>query len=59
MTLPGHTCTICGSEDLIALEPGTEAEIAPGGFLVSREVASRAWCRACWPALRASKAVGS
>lgn len=52
-TLPGIGCTGCGSRIVVAVAPGTEAEIAPGGIIIARGRAPVAWCAACWPCAHA------
>lgn len=45
-------CTTCNSPDVVCVAPGSEPEIAPGGFVVRRGVPVTASCLACWPMLR-------
>jgi hypothetical protein len=42
-------CEDCGSLDLLAVSPGTEADIGPGGIVLRRATPTRAWCPSCWP----------
>jgi hypothetical protein len=42
------SCSRCGSEQVIAVAPGSEPEQAPGGILVARGALERRWCARCW-----------
>jgi hypothetical protein len=48
----GFHCERCGSAEVISVSPGTEPEIAPGGFVVNAGAPVRAWCEAHVPFLR-------
>jgi hypothetical protein len=45
-----HTCTVCASPDVIAIQPGVEGERFADLFTVVRPVADVAWCERCWRA---------
>ena len=56
MTLPGLSCAVCASPDLIAVAPGSEPDVAPGGIMTERGVPVMAWCAGCHPAFRVGRA---
>jgi len=43
----GLHCVGCGSDEVIAVEPGTESERV-AGIVVRRGRPVRAWCAKCW-----------
>jgi hypothetical protein len=60
MKVPGITCKVCGSDELVAVEPGADVVYAPlspslptTGVVIGKiDVPARndvGWCRRCWP----------
>jgi hypothetical protein len=45
--MAGLHCAGCGSDEVIAIEPGTESERV-AGIVVRRGRPMRAWCAKCW-----------
>ena len=52
MECGAFVCVDCGSSRVIAVAPGCEPEVAPGGFVVSTGTELRAWCVEHAPFLR-------
>jgi hypothetical protein len=56
--VPGSpmACAVCGSDEVMAVAPGSEDETLAGvtgavrdRVVVTRGVAAKTWCAACWP----------
>lgn len=47
--LDATICCGCGSHEIVAVRPGSEADRALDQFVVRREKPMRAWCAVCWP----------
>jgi hypothetical protein len=43
----------CGETTVIAVEPGADPAVTPGGIAIAPGVPTRAWCIRCAPFLRA------
>jgi len=44
----------CGSDDLVAISPGVQGEKVRS-YVVTKEVATEAWCRNCHPLTKGSQ----
>ena len=47
-----HVCCVCGSADICSILVGSESVVAPGGIVIQRGEATRAWCLRHWPTAR-------
>ena len=48
MKVAGLTCSGCGSDDLISIQPGQEPVYAPGNFMLHPGTRDTAFCRRCF-----------
>jgi hypothetical protein len=48
VSLSALRCAVCGGDQVMAVNPGTEPEKALALFTVGRGEPIRGWCHQCW-----------